>query len=167
MIIQIWYMWKWLHSLGGESLTQGADRRQIHQWRGFIYPVSEHAEVSSPDRWSHVSFDRPSSTTLHTITCSCQPSCPVQVPMSPKQPTGWWMYSAKRTKFITPWCFLFIFLYNLNQISGIFTLTIWMTVRISFKNYKLIKEMCISNTSYTVHSKLKSNMHLFSLLTEL
>ena len=49
------------------------DRRRIHQTvrtrrRGFIHPVAERAEVSGADWWSHVSLDRPSSTTLHTIT---------------------------------------------------------------------------------------------------
>lgn len=78
--------------------------QQIHRgfptwWRGFIFPVSERTEVSSPDWCSHVSFDRPSSTRLHTITRSRPPHRPARVSMSPKHTTGWEMYPSFDKKF--------------------------------------------------------------------
>lgn len=124
-IIQMLYVWRWCYSLGGESLTSRvADRQQIHQAfrTGFIFPDSERAGVSSPDWWSHVSFDRPSSNTLHTITHSHQPLCPAEGSMSPKQTAGWEIYSSLGRRIHHFLCF---FTCNTNQMSGISTVTSW------------------------------------------
>lgn len=100
--------------LDQSSSWQAARFSKPFRHGGFIYPVSERTEVSSPDWWSHVSFDRPSSTTLHTITRFHQPPRPAEVSMSPKQMTGQEMYLSLERRIHHFWWF---FICNIKQIS--------------------------------------------------